>query len=138
LSAWVIDASVIGPLLIADEADHLHPQLEACLLGGHAVVPCHWRLEVASLGRIAVRRRRLATEDFAAGLSALAAAPPDEDSETGARAWSDILNLSEKHGLTVYDAAYLELALRRRLPLLTADRELGAAAGAEGVELVAA
>lgn len=138
MSAWVIDASVIGPLLIADEADHLHPRLEACLLGGRAIVPGHWRLEVASLGRIAVRRRRLAADDLAAGLSALAGAPPDEDSETGARAWSDIMHLSEKYRLTIYDAAYLELALRRRLPLLTADRELAAAARAAGVELVAA
>lgn len=137
LTVWVIDASVIGPLLIADEADRLHPGLVACLLDTRAVVPGHWRLEVASLGRIAVRRGRLAADDLAAGLTALAAAPPTEDSETAERAWSDILKLSERHGLTVYDAAYLELALRRRLPLLTADRELYTAARAAGIELVA-
>jgi predicted nucleic acid-binding protein len=46
------------------------------------------------------------------------------------------LRLAEKHRLTLYDAAYLELALRRRLPLATLDRELRTAAEVEGLELL--
>ena len=137
MTIWVIDASVIGPLLIPDEAAQLHPGLQACLLDGHAIVPQHWRLEVANLGRMAVRRQRLTVAELAIGLAAIAGALPAEDGETGVRAWSQGLALAERHTLTIYDAAYLELAARRSVPLLSADRALRAAARIEAVELVA-
>lgn len=58
----------------------------------------------------------------------------DLDSEH--QAWGEPVALAERHGLTVYDAAYLELALRRELPLATLDRELRAAANSEKVQLL--
>jgi predicted nucleic acid-binding protein len=57
----------------------------------------------------------------------------DLDAETVPRAWSDVLNLARAHNLSVYDAAYLELALRRGLPVATLDEGLKAAAKAVGV-----
>ena len=58
------------------------------------------------------------------------------DSETGKNAWNETLKLADRHQLTVYDATYLELALRLALPLATLDRELRKAAQAENVRLL--
>jgi len=58
------------------------------------------------------------------------------DAQAEPEAWLGTLQLAERHRLTVYDSAYLELALRRRLPLATLDRQLRAAAQSEGTELL--
>ena len=71
-----------------------------------------------------------------AALSALASMPVAIDPETGIHAWSTTLDLSTRFSLTVYDAAYLELAMRRGLPLATLDRDLRAAASAAGITLL--
>jgi predicted nucleic acid-binding protein len=59
--------------------------------------------------------------------------PITVDVETDRQAWGPTLELSVRHRLTLYDAAYLELALRRKLPIATLDAELRAAAEAEGI-----
>jgi predicted nucleic acid-binding protein len=56
--------------------------------------------------------------------------------ETAGRAWAATSRLAAMHRLTIYDAAYLELAQRLNLPLATLDRELRAAAGALGIALL--
>ena len=71
-------------------------------------------------------------------LADLALLPIRLDAETDANAWGGTMRLAARHGLTVYDAAYLELALRRGLALATLDRELRAAAQTEGVVLLGA
>ena len=58
------------------------------------------------------------------------------DDETAPRLWTDTARLAEQHRLTAYDAAYLELAVRLRLPLATGDEALIAAAESEGVALL--
>ena len=58
------------------------------------------------------------------------------DPETGRQAWGATVRLAERHKLSVYDAAYLELAQRRGLPLATLDTDLRRAAMAEGVILL--
>ena len=73
-----------------------------------------------------------------AALTDLALRPIARDAETERQAWGATAQLARRHGLTCYDAAYLELAQRRRLPLATLDRELRAAAAAEGISLLAA
>ena len=62
--------------------------------------------------------------------------PISLDPETDRQAWGATLRLAERHRLTLYDAVYLELALRRGIPLATLDIELRAAAKAEGVKLL--
>ena len=69
-------------------------------------------------------------------LSDLALLPIKQDPDTHAQAWGATLELAALHSLTLYDAAYLELALRRRLPLATLDGGLRTAAQAETVELL--
>jgi predicted nucleic acid-binding protein len=62
--------------------------------------------------------------------------PIATDMRAGPDAWADILPLADRHRLTVYDAAYLELALRRKLPLASLDAELRAAGVREGVAVL--
>lgn len=136
MSGYVVDASVIGPLLIPLEASSLNPRLRSILRSGTAVVPVHWWLEVASMGRKAVRKGNLTPAELANALAILARARVEQDGDTNAHAWTTTLARAEQHDLTIYDAAYLELAMRRGLPLLSSDNELRAAARAEGVELI--
>lgn len=100
-----------------------------------AVVPSLWRLEVASGLLAAARRSRLAAARRDALLAALLDMDIAIDTETDLHAWSGTVRLAEAHGLTAYDAAYLELAQRRRLPLATLDTALARAAREAGVVL---
>jgi predicted nucleic acid-binding protein len=81
------------------------------------------------------RRRRLDAERRAQLAALLHALPVTIDSETADRAWTATAELAERFGLSVYDAAYLEVALRRALPLASLDRALRAAAMTTGVEV---
>ena len=103
-----------------------------------AVVPALWRLEVLSGLQVAMRRGRITAEYRDASLTDLRALAIAIDPGTNRRAWSATLRLCDRLGLTPYDAAYLELALRRQLPLATLDDELVRAAQAENVPLVGA
>ena len=80
-----------------------------------------------------MRRRRHDATFRDATLSDLALLPIRLDLETDRQAWGATLQVAGRHRLTLYDAAYLELALRRGLPLATLDGELRSAAQAEGV-----
>jgi predicted nucleic acid-binding protein len=69
-------------------------------------------------------------------LSDLQFLPISIDAETGKKAWKETLTLADRHQLTVYDATYLELAMRLSLPLATLDRDLRKAAQSEGLTLL--
>ena len=97
------------------------------------VVPSLWFWEVANGLQMAIRRNRVDTGFRAAALRALSALPISVDGEADRHAWTATLRLADRFGLTMYDAAYLELALRMALPLATLDRPLAAAARAEAV-----
>ncbi len=101
-----------------------------------AVVPALWRLEVLSGLQVAVRRGRITVAYRDASLANLRSLAIAVDRSTNRQAWSGTLRLCDRFGLTPYDAAYLELALRRKLPLATLDGELVRAAQAENVPLV--
>jgi predicted nucleic acid-binding protein len=100
-----------------------------------AVVPALWRLEVNEL-QVAVRRGRITVAYRDVSLTDLRGLSIAIDPGTNRQAWSGTLRLCDRFGLTPYDAAYLEVALRRRLPLATLDGELARAAEAENVPLI--
>ena len=81
-----------------------------------------------------VRRRRMTPDDFARVRLDFATARPVIDAEGPRFAWNDITNLAETFGLTIYDAKYLELAMRRGLPLASRDTSLNDAARLRGVK----
>ena len=106
--------------------------LEAVGLSG-ATVPAHWRLEVANSLRTAVNRGRVALAYRDEVLEALSSLPIEIDPEAVRHAWGATLSLADKHRLTPYDAAYLELAIRKQVSLATLDKMLKSAALAEGI-----
>ena len=100
-----------------------------------AVVPAIWHLEVANSLQSAIRRGRITTTDRQGTLADLARLPIEIDVETATAAWEGTLALADRFGLTTYDAAYLDLAIRRHLPLATLDRQLVDAARRAAVEV---
>jgi predicted nucleic acid-binding protein len=101
-----------------------------------AWVPALWRLEVANVLEMGVRRGRHDAAFRDGTLADLALPPIRLDPETDLHAWGATARLTARYRLTLYDAAYLELARRRDVPLATLDQALRAAATAEGVPLL--
>ena len=137
MSALVIDSSAALSWCFEDEAS---PETDAVfeqVRDQGAVVPGLWHLEVANVLLQAERRGRITTGDVAMRLELIADLPIMTDDETIARAWREILALARAEGLTTYDATYLEVAIRRGLPLVTKDAALIAAAGRSGVAIAA-
>src|ERR1019366_10633954 len=101
-----------------------------------AWVPAPWRLEVANILEMGVRKGRSDSTFRDAAALDLALLPITVDPETDRQAWGAAAKLAARHRLTLYDAAHLELARRRCLPLATLDNELRAAATVEDIILL--
>jgi len=134
----VLDASMTAAWLFDDERTTAVEGIVRGVASQGALVPAIWRLEVANLLRNAVRRRRcdeaFADESFRRlGRMVIAVDP-----QTDERAWSDTLALSRSENLTLYDAAYLELAIRTGETLASLDVDLIAAAARRGVAVLTA
>jgi len=132
----VLDSSVTLAWLHADEGNESVREVQEAVRDRGAWVPSLWRLEVANSLEMGVRRGRHSAAVRDTMLAQVAQLPIRIDPETDRHAWGTTLRLAERHRLTLYDAAYLELAQRRGLALATLDRNLRQAALAEGVELV--
>ena len=134
----VLDSSITVAWLYREEATKSVDELFENLIQASAWVPALWHLEVANVLQMGVRRKRHGSDFRDRVLSDLSDFPIHVDQETHQQAWGTTVRLAERRGLTVYDAAYLELAMRRGLPLATLDEELRAAAVSEGVQLLGA
>ena len=132
----VLDSSATLAWIYMDERSEAIAGVFDQLTASGAWAPSLWRLEVANVLEMGVRRGRMDAAFRDATLADLELLPVQTDPDTDKHAWRSTLRLAERHGLTVYDAAYLELALRRGLPLASLDRELRAAAEAEKVALL--
>lgn len=119
--------------------DETNPAIDATMLRAAAqgaIVPAIWRLEVANGLNAGVRRGRLTSARRDAVLAALAQMGIATDPDTDRHAWSGTVRLADAHGLTIYDASYLELAIRRNLPLATLDAALVRAANGVGLAVI--
>lgn len=134
----VIDASLTLAWYFEDQSTPATDAVLDRVSGSGAVVPGLWRLEVANAFQTAVHRQRIDAVYRDASLAELGfmAITIDADPNTNGYAWSTTLRLAERFALTLYDAAYPELAQRRSLPLATLDRDLRTAAPAVNVELL--
>lgn len=133
---FVLDASVALSWCFEDQQTHFSEAvLTALKRGASPAAPPLWMYEVLNVLALALRKGLMdkATAATFWNKAGRAAAIVDNAGDTAHK----ILDLSERHGLTAYDAAYLELALREGLPLATLDNELKKAARAEGVRLFA-
>jgi predicted nucleic acid-binding protein len=132
----VIDASVTVAWCFLDETTPASVALLERLQSAEAWVPGLWRAEVANVLLAAERRRRISRELIAEFLSMLGGLAIRTDAELEHRIHGPVLDLARLRRLTVYDAMYLDVAMRRDLPLATRDRQLEEAAREAGVPLI--
>jgi predicted nucleic acid-binding protein len=134
MKALVIDGSTaLGFLMSEEQAPAAFRALDALERGAPTFVPAHWPLEVANGLLMAERRRRATQADVTEALHVVLSLPIEIDRETTSRVTGDTAGLARQYGLTIYDAAYLELAMRRGATLATSDAELARAAKKAGV-----
>jgi predicted nucleic acid-binding protein len=135
-AVYVIDPSVAMTWLFADErrpdCDRLQDQLGGT---GRAMVPQHWSVEVANSIIMGERRKRVSSSDAQTFIASIDCLQIDEDRVARMKVFSETLDLARKHGLTVYDAAYLELAIRIGGTLASLDNSLRRAAKGVGVKV---
>jgi predicted nucleic acid-binding protein len=134
--AFVLDASVALAWVLPDETSAAADLVLTRLTEEGSVVPEVWPLEVANALLTARRRGRLALAEVGRAVAALRMLPLEVDTETHRKALSEMLEVATARDLSAYDAAYLELARRRELPLATLDLRLRAACRATGVEVI--
>jgi predicted nucleic acid-binding protein len=131
----VIDSSISIAWCFPDEQDDYSQTVLNALASERAFVPDLWHLEVRNALLVGERRKRSTQANTVTWLGFLSSLPIAVDDETKAHAFGNTLSLARDHNLTAYDAAYLELAMRRGLPLATLDDKLKDAAQAVGVPL---
>lgn len=133
---FVPDASATLAWFFEDETSEPTETLLARLKSGDtAVVPKHWPVEVANALLVAVRRGRITKDKAARFFRDLLALPIRTDSAGSEITFGKVFSFAEQYGLTVYDAAYLELANREGIALATLDEDLQKASRAAGVPL---
>jgi predicted nucleic acid-binding protein len=132
----VLDSSATLGWFYPDETTVLLNELFDRVAIRGAFVPELWKIEVANSLSQGIRRRRITISERDEALADLDALSITIDRHTGKYVWKETLSLADRHSLTVYDATYLELALRLTLPLATLDDDLRNAAEREGVELL--
>ena len=135
MTTLVLDCSLAMAWVFPDEATEATDRLLDALTDGRAFVPALWPAEVANVLLVATRRRRIAATDWPRIRRNLDALPIRIDPVSASRVWDEVLEVAHAHRLSVYDAMYLELAIRMRLPLATLDRALAAAGRAAGLEV---
>jgi predicted nucleic acid-binding protein len=136
VTAFVLDASIALAWCFADEATPATDALLERLADEDAAAPALWRLEVANALAMAERRGRLSIAAVTRSARLLEGLAVAIDSEGSDRAFRELLELARNERLTVYDAAYLELALRLGLPLASKDTKLRRAAARLGLALL--
>lgn len=128
---FVLDNSVVYGWLLEDQSTTCTEAVAMRLAEDRPVTPALLRLEYANVLRTACKRGRLAAHQAQAVIEQMGRLPVEIDREVPDAA--QLLALALCHGLTSYDAAYLELALRRQLPIATQDAALADAARTAGV-----
>lgn len=136
MTAFVVDASVVCAWLFEDEATPATDALLARLSDDDAIAPALLPFEVGNVAAMAQTRGRVSEIDLSVALTTLAGLAVTLAPENPAYIYEDVRLLARRRGLTVYGAAYLDLAMRRRLPLASLDKALRKAAEAEGVALL--
>lgn len=133
----VLDSSATLAWIFAEETTRAIERVFDEVAERGAIVPSLWRLEVANFLTVARRRRRIDEEFRRAAIADLRLLDIVVDVHTDANAWGDTLEIAERFELSLYDAAYVELACRRALPLATLDGKMRSAGRGLGLRLLA-
>ena len=136
MTGFVLDCSIAVSWCFEDEASEVCDALLERVRDEGALVPSLWHLELGNVMIQAERRGRVMSADVTTRLELIGDLPIVTDDETPLRALHEILALPRAQNLTTYDAAYLELAIRRGLPLATNDKRLRSAGKNTGVQII--
>ncbi len=132
----VLDASLTMAWCFLDEATSYTWSVLDLVRASGAVVPAIWPVEVTNTILVGERRGRLTEAQSTRFVQVLQGLPITLDQGAITNAWDRVLTAAREQGLSAYDASYLELAMRRGLPLTTLDARLTDAARRVGVTLV--
>ena len=137
MSSFVIDASATLPWCFKDEAtSETKALLQRLRSGDRAIVPAQWPTEVMNGLVVAVRRQRISFADVVEFAEALTSLPIEIEPASVPASWNVLLTTARDARLTIYDAAYLQLARDRKLPLATLDADMQKAATADVIPLL--
>ena len=120
----VLDASIALSWIFEDERDAVARASASAVLDAGAVVPPIWSYEVENALLMAERRGRLSSTDVSAKLRQLEALPIERDPCGPTLKFGSTAELARRLQLSVYDATYIDLALRRGLRLMTREKKL--------------
>lgn len=132
---FVVDNSVVMSWCFKDEDNPYADLVLGRFEEATAYVPSVWPLEVVNVLLAAERRKLISETDSIRFLRLLSQLPILVQHESPERAMKDILNLARAHDLSSYDASYLDLAMKKGLPLATLDKKMRKAAKSMNVEL---
>lgn len=132
---FVLDASVTLSWAFEDERDETSLAVLEALEASEAITSPIWPLEIANGLLTAERRDRITPADANRFTALLLELPIVVEPLDRRRPLQEVRQLARRHGLSAYDASYLEVALRHGVPLATGDGRLAAAAREVGVEL---
>lgn len=136
MPSFVVDSSLALAWCFLDEATPATINLLERTGTESAVVPAWWYIELTNVLVFAERKGRIDAPKVAEFIALIEKLNVEVDTEAPQRAFSHLLPLCRTHQLTSYDAMYLDLALRRRLPLGTLDEPLRKAAKKLGIKLL--
>jgi predicted nucleic acid-binding protein len=125
---FVIDNSIVMSWCFKDQADPFADTVLEWLQEATAYVPSVWPLEIVNVLLAAERKKLIGKADSIHFLNLLSQLPILVQYESPERTMKDILNLARDHNLSSYDASYLDLAIKKGLPLATLDKKLRKAA----------
>ena len=134
--SFVVDASLAMSWCFLDEATAATRKLYDDLSRVSVLVPAWWYVELTNVLYLAEKNGRIRTDRVAEFIAFVGSMQIEVDNEAHQRAFNHLLPLCRTHRLTSYDAIYLDLAVRRRLPLATLDEPLRKAAKKLGVKLL--
>ncbi len=121
---FVVDNSIVMSWCFEDEKNKYADLVLESLEQARAFVPAIWPLEVGNVLLVAERKKRLSEAAAVRFLALLEGLPITVEQETPARMLKEVVSLARKHGLTTYDASYLDLAMRMGTTIATLDASL--------------
>jgi predicted nucleic acid-binding protein len=133
---FVLDASAILSWCFDDERPRNADALMRRFVGAGMLAPSHWPLEVTNILWAGERAKRISAPQVSAFVALVEALRVEIDMETPRRAWSETREIARREQITTYDAAYLELAIRRQATLVSKDKKLIAAGRANKAQVL--
>ena len=134
--SFVVDTSVVMSWCFKDESNHYADSVLDRLSESTAFVPSIWPLEVMNVLLVAERTKRLSQADSVRFITLLSQLPIIVEHERPERIVKDLLNLARANNLSSYDASYLDLSMRKGLPIATLDARLMKAAKKSDVHIL--